>query len=226
VASAFRFVVALLFGILIFVGLPLIGWGIADLQVFFNDPARLSYTGLATLLEIFIVIKFPNVGRTGGEAKKTVQRQRWTVLLMQLFSLAIVFFAPYSDHQSVLVLGDGELIRYFGLALFVIGFVAMNWAEASLGKQFSIQVALQEDHQLVTGGLYRYLRHPRYLSIIIFNIGLVLIFRSGLALILLAALTLVLLWRIHDEENFMCQEFGTEWETYTKRSWRLIPFVY
>lgn len=224
--KSFRSVIALLLGVLIFVGLPLAGWGISDVQGFLNHPARLGYVMLVILLEIIVVIKFPNVGRNRGEAKKTVQRQRWTVLLMQIFSLAIVLFAPYSDHQSVLVLGNGELIRYFGLALFAIGFIAMNWAEASLGKQFSVQVALQENHQLVTAGLYQYLRHPRYLGIIIFNLGLALVFRSGLALLLVLALTLVLLWRIHDEEAFMHQEFGTDWETYSKRSWRLIPFVY
>ncbi len=102
----------------------------------------------------------------------------------------------------------------------------MNWAAAALGKQFSVQVTLQKDHQLVTGGLYHYLRHPRYLSIIVFNLGISLVYRSWLALILVAALTLVLLWRIHDEEAFMHQAFGIEWEAYTHTSWRLIPFVY
>ena len=224
--KTFRSLIALLFGILIFVGLPLIGWGVSDIQGFLNNPARLGYVVLAILLEAFVVIKLPQVGRNRGEAKKTIQRQRWTVLLMQILSLAIVVFAPYSDHQNATVLGEVEAIRYVGLLLFAFGFVTMNWAEASLGKQFSVQVALQENRQLVTNGLYQYLRHPRYLSIIIFNLGIAFVFRSGLALILVLALTLVLLWRIHDEEAFMLQAFGTDWETYTKRSWRLVPFVY
>jgi protein-S-isoprenylcysteine O-methyltransferase Ste14 len=42
---------------------------------------------------------------------------------------------------------------------------------------------------------------------------------------LLAALALVLFWRIHDEEALMGQEFGTEWEGYARRSWRLVPFI-
>jgi len=31
---------------------------------------------------------------------------------------------------------------------------------------------------------------------------------------------------IHDEEALLYQEFGTDWEAYSRRSWRLIPFVY
>ncbi len=102
----------------------------------------------------------------------------------------------------------------------------MNWAEDALGKQFSVQVTIQEGHQLVTGGPFRFLRHPRYLSIITFNVGIALVFRSGLALVLVAALILVLLWRIHDEEALMHEEFGKDWEAYSARSWRLIPYVF
>lgn len=43
---------------------------------------------------------------------------------------------------------------------------------------------------------------------------------------LVAALTLVLLWRIHDEESLMHQEFGADWDVYARKSWHLIPFVY
>lgn len=53
-----------------------------------------------------------------------------------------------------------------------------------------------------------------------------LVFRSWLTLIFIAAMMLVLLWRIHDEETLMQQEFGADWERYSQRSWRIIPFVY
>jgi protein-S-isoprenylcysteine O-methyltransferase Ste14 len=64
------------------------------------------------------------------------------------------------------------------------------------------------------------------LGIILFTMGISLVYRSWLALILVAALTLVLIWRIYDEEALLHQEFGTDWEAYSQRSWRLIPFVY
>jgi protein-S-isoprenylcysteine O-methyltransferase Ste14 len=37
---------------------------------------------------------------------------------------------------------------------------------------------------------------------------------------------LVLAWRIHDEEALLREEFGADWEAYSRRSWRVIPFVY
>lgn len=38
------------------------------------------------------------------------------------------------------------------------------------------------------------------------------------------AMMMVLLWRIHDEEALMRAEFGTAWEAYSRKSWRLVPF--
>jgi protein-S-isoprenylcysteine O-methyltransferase Ste14 len=223
---AIRAAIKLLFGIIIFVGLPLLGWGITDVRGFVDDPARLGYVIIIILLQIFIVIMLPEVGSDRGKGTKTIRRQRLAVLLLQVISLAIVIAAPYCDRRAIAVMGEAEIIRYIGLVLFVLGFIGMNWAEATLGKQFSVQVTIQDSHQLVTNGPYQYLRHPRYLGIILFNIGISLVFRSWLALILVAGVTLVLIWRIHDEETLMHQEFGADWEAYCQRSWRLIPYLY
>jgi len=53
-----------------------------------------------------------------------------------------------------------------------------------------------------------------------------LVYRSWLGLILVTVLAGVLAWRIHDEEELMHSEFGTTWEAYARRTWRLVPFVY
>ncbi len=86
------------------------------------------------------------------------------------------------------------------LVAVAIGFVLMQWALVCLGRQFSVEVTIQKDHRLVTDGIYRYLRHPRYLRSFLFFGGLSCVFRSGLALLLAVALVGALLWRIHDEE--------------------------
>lgn len=60
--------------------------------------------------------------------------------------------------------GDGKKLvhRCLGPGLFAAGFLMISWSEVSLGKQFSIQVTVQENYQLMTDGPYRFLRHPRY----------------------------------------------------------------
>ena len=106
------------------------------------------------------------------------------------------------------------------------GFVLMHWAQVHLDLQFSVQVTVQEGHQLITDGPYKLIRHPRYLGIILFSSGIALVFRSWATLVLVALILAVLLWRIHDEESLMGEEFGADWEAYCLRTSRLIPWLY
>jgi hypothetical protein len=72
-----RAIIKLLFGILIFVGSPLLGWGIKDFREFLGDPARLSYAIIVVLLQIFIVIKLPEVGSDRVKGKRLSVDSGW-----------------------------------------------------------------------------------------------------------------------------------------------------
>jgi protein-S-isoprenylcysteine O-methyltransferase Ste14 len=216
----------LMVGLFIFIGLPVLVWGVHDLQGFFGHPARLAYAIVTVLIQLYTVFAIAEPGsRRGRESDRSLQR-RIVLILIQLFSLAIVVAAPYSDSRHIAALAEADAIRYLGLAMFAVGFALMTWAEATLGKQFSVEVAIQEQHQLITHGPFRHLRHPRYLGIILFSFGISLIFNSLPALLFAMALTLTLLWRVRDEENLLHRQFGPAWEKYRQHSWSLIPFIY
>lgn len=87
-------------------------------------------------------------------------------------------------------------------------------------------MTIQENHRLITGGAYRYVRHPRYLGAIAFAFGLPLLFRSWAGLAVSPILLATILFRIRDEEALMRTEFGLEWERYSHHTWRLIPFLF
>ena len=63
-------VTRLLFGIVLFVGLLLLGWGVLDIPGFAGNPVRLPYVEVAALFQVLIVIKMPDVGRNRGEGNK------------------------------------------------------------------------------------------------------------------------------------------------------------
>lgn len=222
---ALRALATWLLGLAIFAGLPLVAWGVDDSPAFVRDRARLAYLVLVFALNAYAAIRIPEVGKARREPAKTVGRQHWAVLVLQVVSVAIVVIAAYSDRRAMMVL-TSEAVRYVGIVLYAVGFLTMHWAEKSLGKQFSLEVAIQRNHELVTGGIYRYVRHPRYLGITMFTVGIALVFRSAVSLTLAGAVLAVLLWRIHDEEILLEQEFSHQWRAYAERSWHLIPFVY
>jgi protein-S-isoprenylcysteine O-methyltransferase Ste14 len=222
----FRTMAKLLIGFLVFIGLPLLGWGILDAAEFFINPVRLGYVALTVLVQTGVVLLIPSAGRGSGGGKVLIRRQRLALVFIQVLSLALVIGAPYCDRRSIVSLGSSDAIRYIGLSLYLIGMILMHWAEYVLGRQFSIDITIQEGHRLITNGPCRYLRHPRYLGILIFSVGASLVFRSLLGFLPVTLLVGVLAWRIHDEEALLRKQLGDEWEAYSKRSWRLIPFVY
>ena len=220
------YILAFFISLLIFIGLPLLGWGPGDVPRFFDHPARAVYAMVIFVLQLFAILYNPQVGRNQENRRSGIPQHKLDLILIQIISLAIVFLAPFSDGHSVGALHVGNAGRYAGLILIVPGFLLMQAAEKYLDKQFSIQVTLQENHKLIQNGPYRFIRHPRYLGILIFFLGISLTFRSLLGMFLIIALALVFVWRIYTEEALMHQEFGKEWEAYRSQSWRIFPFIF
>jgi len=205
--------------------MPLAAWGLKDISLFFDDPARLWYIILAALMQTAVVAVMPEAGH-GGPGREGTKAGKFDLVLIQIIGLAIILSGAYSDRRGSAALGAPEAVRYLGLALFIGGMALMQWAEAALGRQFSIKVELQNGHRLVTSGPYTVIRHPRYAGNLIFFTGYCLTFRSWAALVLVALMAGVLLWRIWAEEEIMRQEFGDEWVAYAKRTWRLVPGLF
>ncbi|MBK6793726.1 MAG: isoprenylcysteine carboxylmethyltransferase family protein [Anaerolineales bacterium] len=221
-----RYFLALLAGSIIFIGLPLLGWGLGNLPTFFENPARIAFVVVIFALQVFSLIYNPQVGQNQENRKNEAPRSKLDLILIQIFSLAVVILAPYSDSHSIGVLNAGNIVRYTGLLITIPGFVLMQAGEKYLAKQFSIEVTLQKDHKLIQNGPYKVVRHPRYLGILIFFTGVSLTFRSLLGIFTVLALALVLIWRVFAEEKMMHEEFGKEWEEYQAKTWRLVPYIF
>ena len=217
--------IAAVVGTLAFILVPLFAWGIGDVRGFIHHPARLAYLAATVLAQIGILVFVPDAGLSRKEGDTVVARQRLAVVLLQLLTVAIVIIAPYTDARGWASL-DFPAVRYAGVLLYAAGLFLMNWAIVHLGRHFSVQVTLQKDHELVTHGPYRFVRHPRYAGILLCFAGVALIFASAGALVLVAALLATLAWRVHDEEAMMADAFPAEWPRYAQRTARLIPYVY
>jgi protein-S-isoprenylcysteine O-methyltransferase Ste14 len=221
------YILAFMAGLLIFFGLPLLGWGLGrHIPEFFTNPARLTFAIVIILLQLFSILYNPQVGHNRDDRKSGLQQHKMDLVLIQIFSLAIVIVAPFSDGHSVGILDIGNIIRFLGFLFLIPGFVLMQMAEKYLGRQFSIEVTLQKDHKLIQDGPYKLIRHPRYLGMLSFFLGISLVFRSLFGILILVAMLPVLFWRIFAEESLMQQEFGKDWETYRQKSWRILPFVF
>lgn len=216
--------------LLMYLLIPLLGWGIVDWEGFFSSPPRISYAiavGIMGLLVGYQAITNPEGIRGGrGDERKRSRRQSFVSLIMIGFLYFALFFLPYADRRNIAVMNIGLIIQWIGLAFTTIGLYLIFWSGIALGKMYSTHVTVQEHHYLVTSGLYHWIRHPRYLGVILMAIGSAILFRSWPMLVICLPLIAILLIRIKDEEEVLQKEFKEEWDDYCKRSWRLIPYIY
>ena len=96
-----------------------------------------------------------------------------------------------------------------GLVLMCAGIAIRQWAVATLGRFFTIDVRVQPDQVVVDRGPYRWVRHPSYTGLILTFLGF------GLALVNWAALpvaflvpTAGLVYRIRFEERALLETLG------------------
>jgi protein-S-isoprenylcysteine O-methyltransferase Ste14 len=162
-------------------------------------------------------------GISTGE--KEDRSNRWVLAAFSVIALMMSYFSAYTDRVGFWTL-DGDAMRWMGVVVCAAGGVLRIVPVYVLRNRFSGLVAIQAGHRLETRGIYRTIRNPSYLGLLISSLGWVLAFRSVVGVILTAALLVPLVARIRAEERLLREHFGSEYETYCARTWRLLPRVY
>lgn len=113
-----------------------------------------------------------------------------------------------------------------GLALFVAALGLFYATHKALGRNWSVTLAVRAEHALVTGGVYRFVRHPMYTAFWLWAIAQSLTLQNWLVgpAGIIGFGTLYLL-RVMREETLMRETFGTAWDSYAARTPRIIPFA-
>ena len=203
----------------VYLGLAILGRG--GFVGFFSEPA------LCAIAVVFLVL-LSAAAFTEGNISAGVREDRsnrWVIAAISLIGILAAYLPAYTDRIGVWTI-DGNAVRWLGVALLALGGLLRIWPVFVLGRRFSGLVAIQPGHALVTDGIYRVIRHPSYLGLLINSLGWGLAFRSLAGVLLAVSLVLPVLARIGAEERMLRSEFGTEYEAYLSRTWRLFPGLY
>jgi protein-S-isoprenylcysteine O-methyltransferase Ste14 len=119
--------------------------------------------------------------------------------------------------------GDAVL-QASGLASWMLGVAVLLWSSRVMGRHLAID-GVAEDHDLVTHGPYRYVRHPIYASFAAMALGTALVFRSYVVLGLSVMLMVAGRWWANAEERLLgsTDGFGDVYRTYAARTGRFSP---
>jgi protein-S-isoprenylcysteine O-methyltransferase Ste14 len=204
---------------LAYLGLAILGWG--GFAGFFSHPALIALA--STLFVLTGVALFSGANLSPGERED--RANRWVIAAFGLIGVLAAYLPAYTDCKEFWVLG-GDAVRWLGVVLFAAGGALRLWPVFVLGHRFSGLVAIQPGHRLVTSGVYRVIRHPSYLGLLINSLGWALAFRSVIGVVLAALLVPPLAARIGAEERLLRTQFGDEYDVYCRRTSRLIPGLY
>jgi protein-S-isoprenylcysteine O-methyltransferase Ste14 len=143
-----------------------------------------------------------------------------------LFAIIAAFLLPRLPIFSFVNFAPvGPVLSSIGVILTVAGMAFLVWGRQSLGRNWSQTVAVKQDHELVTSGPYRFMRHPMYAGGLLACIGSAIV-AGGPWVFLLLILGAIFLWRVHAEDQLMEQQFPNEYPAYEWRTKALIPFIW
>ncbi len=118
-------------------------------------------------------------------------------------------------------------MKILALTAILAGFLLASYAMIS-NRFFSgnVRIQAEREHRVVTGGPYRWIRHPGYAGSLLANLASPIFLDSTWTLIPSAAAILVLILRAHFEDRFL-QENLTGYRDYAGRvRFRLIPGIW
>ena len=124
-----------------------------------------------------------------------------TALGLTLFEERFIFY------MDTIGMPLGSLITFLGVLLVILG-----WKE----------VYRAPDH-LATGGIYRYLRHPQYLGIILVTAGWLVHWPTLPGLLIWPVLGLLYYRLAVQEEKYVAEKFGQEFWAYAEKTSMFLP---
>jgi protein-S-isoprenylcysteine O-methyltransferase Ste14 len=173
------------------------------------------------LSEITLLVFKRSKERSSSKRDRGSLRLLWLTIIASISLTVVLQWYPSAAFQL-----PRSISSAFAFC-FLTGGLIIRWLSIiSLGKFFTVDVAIQEEHILVLRGLYKYIRHPSYTGLLTEFIGLAVYFGTWVSLIIIVVpITSAIVYRIRCEEIVLLEKFGKHYEEYMTHTKSLIPGI-
>jgi protein-S-isoprenylcysteine O-methyltransferase Ste14 len=120
----------------------------------------------------------------------------------------------------------GDIRFVAAIAMIGAGIAIRIWGLHHLGHYFAELIVIREDHKLITGGPYRFLRHPLHAGLLLQILGFALIANLRWVYLLAIIAGVVAIPREFHEEQILKDNFGQEYDDYRRRTFGLTNFFH
>jgi protein-S-isoprenylcysteine O-methyltransferase Ste14 len=192
---------------------------------------RLTFGVLVVILLAVRAVSAAGVRRAGerlmpnGKAIEREGKAAFAVRFVGFFVLVgvLVAYALDPPWMRALLIPLPPWLRWAGFALGLAGIALLAWTQILLGRHWSAQLQLREQHALITTGAYARVRHPLYTGMLVFGAGFALLTAHWLFALFELSMIIFLPLRIPKEEAMLIEEFGDEYRQYMQRTGPLLP---
>lgn len=188
-----------------------------------SDFYEIFFYGIWVLWTILWLVFARNVKVT-AHRQAALPRLLNMALLLCAAALLAAPHLPVSALEARLLPGSQwKLWAAVGAALTFLGLLFTVWARIYLGRNWSGVAAVKADHELITGGPYRWVRHPIYSGLALAFVGMAIAGGQWRGVLAIALALIAIVQRIIVEERFMRQQFGVVYDAYAQRVRAFVP---
>ncbi len=151
----------------------------------------------------------------------------YQILLLVGFLLTLnPFGLARVDPLAFYIFRPGTAVQIPAAVLSLTGLAVAILARRTLAGNWSREVAIKEGHELITNGLYQYIRNPIYFGILLMALGTTLSIATLSAVVGFLLILLTVVFKLRAEENILAEHFSEAYLSYRKHTWVLIPFIW
>lgn len=187
-----------------------------------------SLFNLIYLIELVVITSVRSLSTTKYRQLKT-EEDRTTHLDVSLLvfsgvGMILPLFYIFTDWLDFANYSLPAWVGWLGAAFFAGAIGLLGITHRALGPNWTPTLGLRKDHQLVTGGVFKYIRHPMYAAHLLWAVAQPMLLHNWIAgfSFLVVALPQYLL-RVEAEEEMMLDSFGEEYADYMEDTGRIFP---
>ena len=163
------------------------------------------------------------MGRKRAEKREAPAARLVHVALMAFAFLLLYSADPRFGPLDARFLPEQRWLEALGVALTAAGVGFAIWARRHLGKNWSSEVTIREDHKLIRTGPYARVRHPIYTGMLAGLVGTVIAIGEWRAVAGLAIAMFGFFIKARREEGFLARQFGAAFEEHKKLTGFFLP---
>lgn len=184
---------------------------------------------MVAIFVLLLLVMIPHRIRAARSADRISRKEEGIIIMifLRLFGftmwLGVLVYMIYPPAMSWSSLTLPIWCRWLGASLAMISLPLLYWVMSSIGTNITDTVAIRQEHQLVTHGPYKWVRHPFYSVTALYVCGIGLLISNWFIGTTAILGLFFIIMRLPIEEQKLEQKFGNAYQEYKERSGKFFP---